>query len=71
MVSQKSTDQKYSVDHQDEMTSPNGGTVILAGGTTTLGGGTVTSGGGSQTQVAERRSTPFWLNLTTAFSAKK
>jgi len=39
---------------------------INRGGATTLGGGTAISGGGTpDTQVAERRSGPFRLNLTT------
>jgi len=42
MISRKSTDQKYNVDHQDETTSPGGGTVHVSsgGGTPDTGGGT-------------------------------
>jgi len=50
------------VDHQDEMTSPGGGTLIIGAGTVTLGAGTVSSGGGTPDTGS---GTPFQLNLPT------
>jgi len=40
IISRKSTNQKYSVDHQDKTASSGGGTVSSGGGTPDTGGGT-------------------------------
>jgi len=49
-------------------TNLGGGTVIIGGGTTTLCDGTLTSVVECQTEVVERHSGAFRLNLTTALT---
>jgi len=65
MISPKSADQKYSVNYQDETASPGGGTVNFRqwNGNFMWWNGKLRWW--NARQVAERRSTPFRLNLTT------